>query len=112
MKPMRFLLYLFILVFSSNWVFGMAEDNTKLPPDDEDLELRPVSAGDISIIDNTIHVLTNPFSKVVKVTIVYVDGDTSNHQFSNGQPIVIPLKTKIACALEIEKDGEIFHTKL
>lgn len=111
MKPMKILLYLFVLAFSSNWAFGMAKDNTKLPPD-EDLELRPVSAGDISIIDNTIYVLTNSFFKVVKVTIVYVDGDISEHQFSNGQPIVVPLKTKIACSLDIEKDGVLFQTEL
>lgn len=112
MKPMKILLYLFVLAFSSNWAFGMAEDNTKLPPDDEDLELRPVSAGDISIIDNTIYVLTNSFFKVVKVTIVYVDGDISEHLLSNGQPIVVPLKTKIACSIEIVRDGEPFQIGL
>lgn len=108
---MKILLYLFVLAFSSNWAFGMAEDNTKLPPDEVD-EIRPVSVGDISIIDNTIYVLTNSFFKVVKVTIVYVDGDISEHLFLNGQPIVIPLKTKTTCSLEIKKDGELFQTEL
>ena len=104
-KSLPLILVLCIALCQS--LFASAEENNRLPPD-EDMGLHPVSLaiGDVRLQNKCVEVALDEEAKEVLVSILHVDGVVTNEVIKNGRMAIIPLASDYKFTVKLEKEGQ------